>query len=83
MYLGVLRNFWELISSKIMKMKKYPKNDSTMSVCVWRGGGGQYANSDSGDRFHLHINIGIKHVFLCINICWTPRVVLRPEPERF
>ena len=20
--------------------------------------------------------------FLCINICWTPRVVLKPEPER-
>ena len=23
-----------------------------------------------------------KHVFLCINIYWTPRVVLKPEPER-
>ena len=20
--------------------------------------------------------------FLCINICWTPRVVLKPEPKR-
>ena len=28
------------------------------------------------------INIGIKHVFLCINICMTLRVVLKPEPER-
>ena len=27
-------------------------------------------------------NIGFKHVFLCINICWTLRVVLKPEPER-
>ena len=26
--------------------------------------------------------IGIKPVFLCINICWTPRVVLKPEPKR-
>ena len=30
----------------------------------------------------LNINIGIKHIFLCINICWTPREVLQPEPER-
>ena len=26
--------------------------------------------------------IGIKHDFLCINICWNPRVVLKHEPER-
>ena len=32
-------------------------------------------------QFQLH-NIKIKHVFLCINICWTPRVVLKPKPER-
>ena len=25
--------------------------------------------------------IGIKHVFLCINICWTRRVVWKPEPQ--
>ena len=25
----------------------------------------------------LHWIIGIKHVFLCINICWTPRVMLK------
>ena len=25
---------------------------------------------------------GIKHVFLYINICWTQRVMLKPEPER-
>ena len=30
----------------------------------------------------LNINIGIKHVFLCINICSTPRVLLKPQPER-
>ena len=29
----------------------------------------------------LNINIGIKHVFLCINICWTSRMVLKPEPK--
>ena len=23
-----------------------------------------------------------KHDFLCINICWVPREVLKPEPER-
>ena len=23
----------------------------------------------------------VKHVFLCINICWTLMVVLKPEPE--
>ena len=28
-------------------------------------------------------NIGIKHVFSCINIYWTPRLVLKPEPERW
>ena len=27
-------------------------------------------------------NIGIKHDFLCINIHWTPRAVLKPKPER-
>ena len=21
-------------------------------------------------------------VFLCINICWTPRMMLKPKPER-
>ena len=26
--------------------------------------------------------IGIKHDFLCINICWALREVLKPEPER-
>ena len=25
--------------------------------------------------------IEIKHDFLCINICWTPREVLKPEHE--
>ena len=24
--------------------------------------------------------MGIKHDFLCIYICWTPRVVLKPKP---
>ena len=28
-------------------------------------------------------NIGIKHDFLCINICWALREVLKPEPERW
>ena len=27
-------------------------------------------------------NIEIKHDFLCINICWGPREVLKPETER-
>ena len=27
-------------------------------------------------------NIGIKHGFLCINICWALREMLKPEPER-
>ena len=27
-------------------------------------------------------NIGIKHVFLCINICWAARGMLKREPER-
>ena len=27
-------------------------------------------------------NIGIKHNFLCINICWAMKEVLKPEPER-
>ena len=25
---------------------------------------------------------GYKYEFLCINICWAPREVLKPEPER-
>ena len=32
--------------------------------------------------FWVGFNIGIKHAFLCINICWAPRVVLKPEPGR-
>ena len=24
----------------------------------------------------------VKHVFLCINICWNPRVVLKPQSEK-
>ena len=27
----------------------------------------------------LSNNIGFKHVFLCINICWTPRMLTTPE----
>ena len=27
------------------------------------------------------INIGIKHDFLCINICWAPKEVFKTEPE--
>ena len=30
----------------------------------------------------LNIIIGIKHDFLCINICWAPREMLKPEPDR-
>ena len=26
-------------------------------------------------------NIGNKHGFLCINICWVLREMLKPEPE--
>ena len=37
---------------------------------------------DPADKFsHNATNIGIKHGFLCINICWTPRMVLKPELE--
>ena len=25
--------------------------------------------------------MGIKHDFLCIKICWTPKVVLKPKPQ--
>ena len=32
--------------------------------------------------FSFSVNIGIKHEFLCINICWAQREVLKPEPER-
>ena len=27
-------------------------------------------------------NIEVKHDFLCINMCWAPRDVLKPKPER-
>ena len=30
----------------------------------------------------LCLIIGIKHDFLCINICWAPREALKPESER-
>ena len=30
----------------------------------------------------VNVNIGIKHGFLCINICWAPREMLKPKPER-
>ena len=30
----------------------------------------------------LGYNIGIKHDFLCINVCWAPREVLKLQPER-
>ena len=30
----------------------------------------------------LSLTIGIKHGFLCINICWAPREMFKPEPER-
>ena len=30
----------------------------------------------------MHFVIGIKHVFLCINIWLTTREVLKPNPER-
>ena len=33
-------------------------------------------------QFQPRNNIGIKHDFLCINICWALREVLKPEPER-
>ena len=34
-------------------------------------------------KFHLrHDNEGIKHGFLCINIRWALRVVLKPEREK-
>ena len=35
-----------------------------------------------GKGIGLINNIGIKHGFLCINICWAPREMLKPEPER-
>ena len=35
-----------------------------------------------GGTHIMKINIGIKHGFLCINICWAPREMLKPEPER-
>ena len=29
-----------------------------------------------------YITVGTKYDFQCINICWAPREVLKPEPER-
>ena len=34
--------------------------------------------SDVQNQMFLSINIGIKHDFLCINICWAQRKVLKP-----
>ena len=30
---------------------------------------------------NMKINIGIKHDFLCINVCWARREALKPEPD--
>ena len=30
---------------------------------------------------NYNFNVGIKHVFLCINICWALRMVLKPNLE--
>ena len=38
--------------------------------------------AQNGRKCITYINLGIKHVFLCITICVTPRAVLKPEPER-
>ena len=32
--------------------------------------------------WNIDWNIGIKHDSLCINICWAPRELLKPEPGR-
>ena len=37
--------------------------------------------SNSCVHRYLCKNIGIKHDFLCINICWALREVLKPESE--
>ena len=42
----------------------------------------QYLHTCVNHAHTPYISIGIKHVFLCINISWTQRVVLKPEPER-
>ena len=33
-------------------------------------------------KMKVIIIIGVKHDFLCINICRAPREMLKPEPER-
>ena len=33
-------------------------------------------------KIRTTFNIGIKGIFLYVNICWTPWMVLKPEPER-
>ena len=35
----------------------------------------------SEQNYRTICNIGIKHDFLCINICWAPREMLKPETE--
>ena len=39
------------------------------------------ANSVNPDQ-RPTLYIEIKHDFLCINVCWAPREMLKPEPER-
>ena len=38
--------------------------------------------TESEELMKCVFDIGIKHGFLCINICWAPRDMLKPEPER-
>ena len=41
-----------------------------------------FRSQDFEQKPHSEVNIGIKHGFLCINIYWAPREMLKPEPER-
>ena len=34
------------------------------------------------EKFLLYAMIGIKHVFLCIKVCWSPREALKHDHER-
>ena len=56
---------------------KYPYNNNFYHMTSRLG-----VNKAMHKNLSTTIYIGIKHVFLCINICWTPRVVLKPKPER-
>ena len=62
--------------------ERNPKRKSICECAQSAKGSFQTGLSTKKNVVFLSNNIGFKHVFLCINICWTPRMMLT-IPEGF